>query len=34
MNNFQSKVSLIWNITELLRGSWKRHEYQDVVLKG
>lgn len=23
---------LIWNIAELLRGSWKRHEYQDVVL--
>lgn len=32
MNNFQSKVSLIWNIAELLRGSWKRHEYQDVIL--
>lgn len=32
MNNFQSKVSLIWNIAELLRGSWKKHEYQDVIL--
>lgn len=32
MTNFQSKVSLIWNIAELLRGSWKQHEYQDVIL--
>ena len=32
MNNFQNKVSLIWNIAEFLRGSWKQHEYQDVVL--
>ncbi|MBF0231521.1 MAG: SAM-dependent DNA methyltransferase [Desulfamplus sp.] len=32
MNNFQNKVSLIWNIAEFLRGSWKRHEYQDVIL--
>ena len=32
MTNFNNKVSLIWNIAELLRGSWKRHEYQDVVL--
>lgn len=30
--NFQSKTSLIWNIAELLRGSWKQHEYQDVIL--
>lgn len=32
MNNFQSKAGLIWNIAELLRGSWKQHEYQDVIL--
>lgn len=32
MNNFQSKASLIWNIAELLRWSWKQHEYQDVIL--
>ena len=32
MNNFQSKASLIWNIAELLRGSWKQYEYQDVIL--
>jgi type I restriction enzyme M protein len=32
MNDFQSKVSLIWNIAELLRGSWKAYEYQDVIL--
>lgn len=28
----QSKVSLIWNIAEILRGSWKQYEYQDVIL--
>lgn len=32
MNNFSSKAGLIWNIAELLRGGWKQHEYQDVVL--
>lgn len=32
MKNFQSKVSLIWNLAELLRGSWKQHEYQDAIL--
>ncbi|MCK5461285.1 SAM-dependent DNA methyltransferase [Candidatus Gracilibacteria bacterium] len=32
MNNFQSKVSLIWSIANLLRGAWKQHEYQDVIL--
>lgn len=25
-------ASLIWGIAELLRGSWKQHEYQDVIL--
>lgn len=28
----QNQASLIWNIAELLRGSWKQHEYQDVIL--
>lgn len=32
MNDFQSKIGLIWNIAELLRGSWKQYEYQDVIL--
>lgn len=32
LHNFSTKVSLIWNIAELLRGSWKQHEYQDVIL--
>lgn len=27
-----SHVSLIWNITEILRGDYKEHEYGDVVL--
>lgn len=30
--NFSPKANLIWNIAELLRGSWKQHEYQDVIL--
>jgi len=30
--NFQSKSALIWNIADLLRGGWKQHEYQDVIL--
>ena len=30
--NFTPKANLIWNIAELLRGSWKQHEYQDVIL--
>lgn len=28
MNN----TSLIWNIADILRGGWKQHEYQDVIL--
>lgn len=32
MTNFNSKAGLIWNIAELLRGGWKQHEYQDVIL--
>ncbi len=31
-NNFRDKAQLIWNIAEILRGSWKQHEYQDVIL--
>lgn len=31
-NGSASKAGLIWNIAELLRGSWKQHEYQDVIL--
>lgn len=27
-----SSAGLIWSIAELLRGSWKQHEYQDVIL--
>ncbi|HAT73640.1 MAG: Type I restriction-modification system methyltransferase subunit [Candidatus Moranbacteria bacterium GW2011_GWF2_36_839] len=32
MNNSTSKAGLIWNIADLLRGSWKQYEYQDVIL--
>lgn len=32
MAKMQSNVSLIWNIAEILRGSWKQYEYQDVIL--
>ena len=32
MSNFQEKVSFIWDVADLLRGSYKRSEYQDVVL--
>jgi len=31
-NNFQEKVNFIWSIADLLRGDYKKHEYQDVVL--
>lgn len=31
-NGFSDKVSLIWSIADLLRGSWKQYEYQDVIL--
>ncbi|MFA5853789.1 MAG: class I SAM-dependent DNA methyltransferase [Patescibacteria group bacterium] len=27
-----NKSGLVWQIAELLRGSWKAHEYQDVIL--
>lgn len=32
MENFTQKTELIWNIAEILRGAWKQHEYQDVIL--
>lgn len=32
MPNFQDKVGFIWDIADLLRGPYKRSEYQDVVL--
>lgn len=32
MENFNQKTSMIWNIADILRGGWKQHEYQDVVL--
>lgn len=32
MTNFQDKVSLIWNIAELLRGPYKKEQYGDVIL--
>lgn len=31
-NIINNNASLIWNIAELLRGGWKQHEYQDVIL--
>ncbi len=32
MSQLNSKAGLIWKIAELLRGGWKQHEYQDVIL--
>ncbi len=32
MENFNQKTSMIWSIAEILRGGWKQHEYQDVIL--
>ena len=32
MNNFQEKSNFIWNLADLLRGSYKRNEYQKVIL--
>ncbi|MBI5000029.1 MAG: SAM-dependent DNA methyltransferase [Euryarchaeota archaeon] len=32
MNNFQDKVSFIWDLANLLRGTYKRNEYQKVIL--
>jgi len=32
MTNFKEKAQLIWSIADILRGGWKQHEYQDVIL--
>ncbi len=32
MTNPNSKAGIVWSIAELLRGSWKQYEYQDVIL--
>ncbi|MCK9272677.1 type I restriction-modification system subunit M [Candidatus Gracilibacteria bacterium] len=32
MSNFNEKVSFIWDLADLLRGPYKRSEYQDVIL--
>ena len=32
MVNFQEKVSFIWDLADLLRGVYKRNEYQKVIL--
>ena len=31
MANFQEKVSFIWDLADLLRGVYKRNEYQKVI---
>ena len=32
MSNFQEKASFIWDLADLLRGKYKRNEYQKVIL--
>jgi len=32
MGNFQEKISFIWELADLLRGVYKRNEYQKVIL--
>ena len=32
MRNFQEKISFIWDLADLLRGIYKRNEYQKVIL--
>lgn len=32
MSNFQDKISFIWDLADLLRGEYKRNEYQKVIL--
>lgn len=32
MENFSQKVAMIWGIADILRGGWRQHEYQDVIL--
>lgn len=30
--NPKNQAGLIWNVADILRGGWKQHEYQDVIL--
>ena len=32
MSNFQEKITFIWDLADLLRGTYKRNEYQKVIL--
>lgn len=32
MENFGQKTAMMWSIADILRGGWKQHEYQDVIL--
>jgi len=32
MSNFQEKISFIWDLADLLRGVYKRNEYQKIIL--
>ncbi len=32
MNNFGEKVNFIWSIADLIRDTFKRGKYQDVIL--
>lgn len=32
MSNFQEKITFIWDCADLLRGPYKRNEYQKVIL--
>lgn len=32
MTNFQEKITFIWDLADLLRGAYKRNEYQKVIL--
>jgi type I restriction enzyme M protein len=32
MGNFQEKSNFIWDLADLLRGVYKRNEYQKVIL--
>src|SRR5712692_3319410 len=32
MNNFSEKVNFIWSVADLIRDSFKRGKYQDVIL--
>lgn len=32
MNNFSDKVNFIWSVADLLRDTFKRSKYQDIIL--